>query len=154
MINPITTYLLCNSPILSQLNQQSGDAPTPITESSSAIVHSASGLLAWQAAAVFVAGVLLGTLFTAAIHRPRVAKFTARLFSVLAMGAGGGLLTWAIITFVNNADFRAPFGLRIVTSPVEGIGWGAGLLAASILALVLSFVGGDRSRSSDSHRMT
>ena len=64
----------------------------------------------------------------------------ARIFAVLAIGSGTGILTWAICVAVWGEEVR---GLatypRLVTTPSEAIGLGAGLLVAGITTLVLPY---------------
>lgn len=75
--------------------------------------------------------------------RANVARAFARIFAVLAIGAGIGVLTWGICAQALGMSIRSPFGLvYLVSDPVEAIGWGAGLLAGGITAMVLSLVGG------------
>lgn len=77
--------------------------------------------------------------------RANVARAFARIFAVLAIGAGIGVLTWGICAQAMGMPIRSPFGLvHLIADPVEAIGWGAGLLAAGIMAMILSLVGGKR----------
>ena len=77
--------------------------------------------------------------------RANVARAFARIFAVLAIGAGIGVLTWGICAQVLDMPIRSPFGLvHLISDPVEAIGWGAGLLGGGITAMVLSLVGGKR----------
>lgn len=77
--------------------------------------------------------------------RANVARAFARIFAVLAIGAGIGTLTWGICAQAMGMPIRSPFGLvRLISDPVEAIGWGAGLLAGGITAMVLSLVGGNK----------
>ena len=70
--------------------------------------------------------------------RANVARAFARIFAVLAIGAGIGVLTWGICALnLPEVDKMSGFGLE----SVEAIGWGAGLLAGGITAMVLSLVG-------------
>ncbi len=75
--------------------------------------------------------------------RANVARTFARIFAVLAIGAGIGVLTWGICAQSLDMPIRSPYGLaHLVADPVEAIGWGAGLLGGGITAMVLSLVGG------------
>ena len=77
--------------------------------------------------------------------RANVARAFARIFAVLAIGSGIGTLVWGICAQAMGTPIRSPFGLvHLISDPVEAIGWGAGLLAAGITALVLSLVGGQK----------
>jgi len=77
--------------------------------------------------------------------RANVARAFARIFAVLAIGAGIGVLVWGICALAMDMPIRSPFGLvYLIADPVEAIGWGAGLLAGGITAMVLSLVGGKR----------
>lgn len=77
--------------------------------------------------------------------RANVARAFAKIFAVLAIGAGIGVLTWGICAQASGMPIRSPLGLvYLISDPVEAIGWGAGLLACGITALVLSLVGAKR----------
>ena len=77
------------------------------------------------------------------IIRPSVGRCFARIFAVLAIGGGIGILTWGICAAALGDAIRSPLGLTsLIAEPSEAIGWGAGSLAAGITALVLSFIGG------------
>jgi hypothetical protein len=97
------------------------------------------------------ASVLLGILLVVALLlwctiRPDVGRRFARMFAVLAIGTGIGVLTWGICAAALGEVIRSPFGLTsLIAEASEAIGWGAGSLAAGITALVLSYVGGCRS---------
>jgi hypothetical protein len=81
------------------------------------------------------------------IIRPNVGRLFARIFAVLAIGGGIGVLTWGICAAALGEAIRSPFGLTsLIAEPSEAIGWGAGILAAGITALVLSFIGGRKIR--------
>ena len=74
-------------------------------------------------------------------------RLFARIFAVIAMGAGVGFLTWGITSAALGEPVRTPSGLGcFVTAASEVIGWGAGLLATGVTALVLSCIGGNRNR--------
>ena len=79
------------------------------------------------------------------VVKPTAGRVLARIFSVLALGTGAGVLVWGICTASSGDAIRSPFG-SLVTTPSEAIGWGAGFLAAGITALVLSFIGGRKIR--------
>ncbi|OHB78507.1 MAG: hypothetical protein A2V98_03670 [Planctomycetes bacterium RBG_16_64_12] len=65
-----------------------------------------------------------------------------RIFAVVALGLGVGCLAWGITSAALGEPIRTPlaFGDFIMASS-EAIGCGAGLIAAGIAALVLSFIG-------------
>lgn len=70
----------------------------------------------------------------------------ARIFAVIAVGAGVGILTWGITGAARGDPIRVPPGMECcISGPSEIIGWGAGILAAGVTALVLSFVVGKKS---------
>jgi hypothetical protein len=72
-----------------------------------------------------------------------VGRAIARIFAVLAVGSGVGILTWGITAAKSGQPVFIPCGLeQCVGGPSEIIGWGAGILAAGVTALLLSFVGG------------
>ena len=103
----------------------------------SAVISGASVLL-------FV--LLVVTLFVWCTIRPNVGRRFARIFAVLAIGSGIGILTWGICAAALGEAIRSPLGLTsLIAEPSEAIGWGAGSLAAGVTALVLSFIGGSRS---------
>lgn len=90
----------------------------------------------------FVLGVGAGTIFTAAIAYPRVGRIISRVLAVAAAGAGGGLLTWSIISDAQGEEMNAiALPPVLISQPSEAYGWSAGLLLAGITILVLSFVG-------------
>ena len=93
--------------------------------------------------AVFSGLLLIGLLVWGLIN-PVVGRRLARIFAVIAMGLGMGLLLWGI----------PPFDSHIITEVGEAIGWGAGFLTGGIVALVLSFLGkpknGSRQKTQES----
>jgi len=72
---------------------------------------------------------------------PVVGRRLARIFAVMAMGLGMGLLLWGTSGAVSGERLRPPFDSHVITEVSEAIGWGAGLLTGGIVALVLSFLG-------------
>ncbi len=87
-------------------------------------------------------GVLVGALIATAIAVPRAGRILAQLASVLLLISGIGLLSLGIVGLATGGEFTPIAWDRItVDQPVEAIGLGGGLLAGSILALVLSLVG-------------
>ena len=99
------------------------------------VIALAVGLLA-----VLAVGFVLWFLIRANVARP-----LAKILAVLAIGAGIGVLVWGICAQAMGIPIRSPFGLvHLIADAVEAIGWGAGLLAGGITALVLSLVGGKR----------
>jgi hypothetical protein len=72
---------------------------------------------------------------------PVVGRRLARIFAVIAMGLGMGLLIWGISGAMSGESLRPPFDSHIITEVSEAIGWGAGFLTGGIVALVLSFLG-------------
>ncbi len=114
---------------------QAGPPPAPPLPPDSTIVPIAMGLIVVLAVS-FVMWCLI---------RANVARAFARIFAVLAIGAGIGVLVWGICAHNLSMPIRSPFGLvHLISDPVEAIGWGAGLLAAGITAMVLSLVGGNK----------
>lgn len=103
-----------------------------------------------EPAMVCYASVLLCVLFVVAlllwcIIRPNVGRRFARIFAVLTIGAGIGILVWGICAAALGEAIRSPLGLTsLIAEPSEAIGWGAGILATGITALVFSFIGGNR----------
>lgn len=112
------------------------DVPVPVPPEFSPIVTMTALGLVVVLAVSFVMWCLI---------RANVARAFARIFAVLAIGAGIGVLTWGICAQAIGMPIRSPFGLvHLISDPVEAIGWGAGLLAGGITAMVLSLVGGKR----------
>ena len=86
---------------------------------------------------------LAAALLLWCLIKPNVGRVFARIFAVLALGLGAGLLAWGIVAACLTGTIRSPLGLAaLIGEPSEAIGWGAGSLAAGITALVLSFVVG------------
>jgi hypothetical protein len=100
-----------------------------------------------SAASALLFGLLVVALLLWCIIRPNVGRRFARIFAVLAIGTGIGVLTWGICAAALGEAIRSPLGLTsLIAEPSEAIGWGAGSLAAGVTALVLSFIGGRRSQ--------
>jgi len=79
------------------------------------------------------------------LANPNVGRMFARIFAVLGIGLGVGVLSWGIVAACLTGTVRSPFGFEsLISDPSEAIGWGAGCLAAGVTALVLSFVVGCR----------
>ena len=99
-----------------------------------------------------VSNLAMGLIFVLALSfvmwcliRANVARAFAKIIAVAAIGAGIGVLVWGICAQATGTPIRSPFGLvYLIADPVEAIGWGAGLLAGGITALVLSLVGAKR----------
>ena len=87
--------------------------------------------------------VLVGLLVWGVVN-PAVGRSFARIFAVVAMGLGTGFLIWGIVGASGGERLRTPFGIDVIVEPIEAIACGAGLLAASIVSLVLSFVGSSK----------
>ncbi len=70
-------------------------------------------------------------------------RVLARIFAVLAVGAGVGLLTWGISATYTGEPLRMPEFCEdmFLQTSSEVIGWGAGILAVGITTLFLTFVG-------------
>jgi hypothetical protein len=102
------------------------------------------------------AAILLAVAFLIwALIKPNVGRMFARIFAVLGIGLGAGVLTWGIVAASLTGTVRSPFGLAsLISEPSEAIGWGAGCLAAGITALVLSFVVGCTKRGEGKKQTT
>ena len=94
------------------------------------------------------AAILLAVAFLIwGLIKPNVGRILARIFAVLGIGLGAGVLTWGIVAASLTGTVRSPLGLAwLIGKPSEAIGWGAGCLAAGVTALVLSFVVGCTNR--------
>jgi hypothetical protein len=79
--------------------------------------------------------------------RPNVGRLFARIVAVFGIGTGVGVLTWGICAVALGDTMRTPVGFEgFIAEPSEAIGWGAGLLAGGIAAMVVSFVGNRKER--------
>jgi hypothetical protein len=95
--------------------------------------------------AVGALGLVVLGLLVWGCTKPAVGRVFARVFSVIALGAGVGVLTWGIVAASLGQSVRSPLGWKcLIAEPSEAIGLGAGLLAAGVTALVLSLVGRKR----------
>lgn len=105
---------------------------------------------------VIGAAILLAAAFLVwGIIKPNVGRMFARIFAVLGIGLGAGVLTWGIVAACLTGTIRSPLGLAsLISEPSEAIGWGAGCLAAGITALVLSFVVGCRKQDGGKRKTT
>ena len=83
---------------------------------------------------LLVLGLLLWCYF-----RPVVGRIVARIFAVIGMGLGVGLLVWGITAAARRETPASGLFLDLGVSGI--IGCGAGCLTAGIVALVLSFIG-------------
>ena len=111
----------------------------------------------YLAAIAIAAAVLLATVafLVWALVNPRVGRAFTRIFAVLAIGLGVGVLTWGIVAASLTGSVRSPLGLAsLISEPSEAIGWGAGSLAAGFTALVLSFVVGCTTQAGDKKQLS
>jgi len=71
-----------------------------------------------------------------------------KVLAVVAIGAGVGVLTWGIVAAALGEPIRSPLDVFNVgfalEQPGEAIGWGAGLLAGGIVALVFGCSSGKK----------
>jgi hypothetical protein len=95
--------------------------------------------------AVFLGGLLLGSLVTACLGFPGVGRAVAKILAVCLLGVGLGFLVWAGVTVHRGEHLRAPFG-TLITDVGEAFGWGAGFLAGGVVAFVLAFRGRSTAR--------
>jgi hypothetical protein len=115
------------------------------------------GLLSWfltthgRIGPAYVAIIGVGLLVLGVI-RPAIGRRVARIFAVIAMGSGVGLLILGILGVSRSEQFHPPFGSDLITEATEGIAWGGGLLTSGIVALVLSYVGSGRRGASTETR--
>ena len=74
-----------------------------------------------------------------------MSRTLARIFAVLALGAGAACLVWGIMSAVLDEPIQALSAYRVpINTSSEAIGCGAGLLVAGVVALILSCCGGRR----------
>lgn len=86
-------------------------------------------------------GMIIGSIWTAAVFYPPLAKGIARVKAVALLALGAGLLVWGIVSLASGDEFLQPFDRSPIRSPVECIAWGSGILAAGILSLLYGFIG-------------
>jgi hypothetical protein len=88
-------------------------------------------------------GVLLGALAVACFSYPQVGRAIGKVVAVIGIALGAGLIAWGFSCVM--ADDFAPMhsGPVYIMSVSQVFGWGIGLLAGGITALVLSLVGRD-----------
>lgn len=87
-------------------------------------------------------GVLLGAVLATMYFRPSLIAIFAQAKAVVFLALGVGLLTWGIIGLSTGTPYTQPFErIQLLRTPTEVIGWGAGLITAGTVALVLSFTG-------------
>lgn len=95
-------------------------------------------LASWSIDQILIVSVIVCLVLWCLIS-PAVRKSLANIFAVLAMGVGIGILSWAICSVALGEQIRSLGSLPILVSTlVDAIGLGAGLLAAGITALALS----------------
>ncbi len=77
-------------------------------------------------------------------------RILARIFAVLALGAGVGCLVWGIMSAALGEPIRTPLLLDVpISNSSEIMGIGAGLIVAGVTTLILSLVGGRRKGDRD-----
>jgi len=62
-------------------------------------------------------------------------KVLVRAIAIVVIALGTGLLTYGVKA--EQGEFRAPAGIRLLSTPSETAAWGAGILVAAVLMLVL-----------------
>jgi hypothetical protein len=68
-------------------------------------------------------------------------RWVARCIGVVAVGAGVGMAAWGISCGALAESVRAPaFLANVLSQPGELIGWGAGLFAAGVTVLILTYM--------------
>jgi hypothetical protein len=90
-------------------------------------------------------GILAGILLTVALSFPRVGRAIGTTVSVILMAAGAGFFAWGIAAMRSETFEPMGFGPIILASAAQTLGWGVGTLVGGITALVLAFVGPQRS---------
>jgi hypothetical protein len=92
-----------------------------------------------------VLGFLAGTICTVALAFPRIGRLVARILAVVSLGAGSGLLVWAIMAAAQSEALRPIVWKSFnIAEASEAFGWAAGLLLAGAVGLTLSFIGKSR----------
>ncbi|MBL8890747.1 MAG: hypothetical protein JNL67_12280 [Planctomycetaceae bacterium] len=87
-------------------------------------------------------GVLIGAILATMYFRPGLIAIFAQAKAMVFLSLGVGLLTWGIIGLCTGVPHDQPFDwITLLRTPAETIGWGAGLITAGTVALVLSFTG-------------
>lgn len=70
-----------------------------------------------------------------------MARLLIRVFAVVAVAAGVGLISWAVSSTVLGEPIRPLFGLQSLgASASEILGWGAGIFALGVTMLILSYL--------------
>ena len=95
---------------------------------------------------VLIGVLAIGGLLTLCFLKPNVGRFLARIFAVLAIGAGvAALLIWGL--WESRITREGPESDIKMTAIF--LGGGGGLLTSGVLALVLSFLGARKKLPSD-----
>jgi hypothetical protein len=90
-------------------------------------------------------GILLGWLTIWSYLYPAVGRLLGRIFAVVTLSIGLGMLVWGITgAAMNHQIGRLEIGAIQVREVPEALAWGAGFLLSGIVALVLSFFGAAR----------
>ena len=87
----------------------------------------------------FILGIFLGSVLSLAFAIPRVGRILAGILSVMLIAAGAGFLIWAGASLLGVESFRPIGSERLnVSTPVEALRLGGGLLIGGFLAIYLS----------------
>lgn len=90
-----------------------------------------------------VSGVLLGALSLACFSYPQVGRAIGKVVAVICITIGAGVVTWGVASSIAGDFVAMEAGPVVVASLSQVFGWGIGVLAGGITALVLSLVGRD-----------
>lgn len=89
----------------------------------------------------FVIGILLGVMALACFSYPQVGRAIGKLVAVIGIAVGAGLITWGVACSLSDDFVPMQSGPIFVVSISQVFGWGIGLTAGGITALVLALVG-------------
>lgn len=86
-------------------------------------------------------GVLLGALAVACFSYPQVGRAIGKVVAVIGIALGAGLVAWGVSGAIAGDFSPMQSGPVFIMSLSQVFGWGFGLLAGGITALVLSLAG-------------
>jgi|GEM_PF-5344275 len=93
-----------------------------------------------MAAVTFVSGLLLGCIFTLALTNPPLGRVFLRIFAVLCLAFGLGMIIWPTVSLLSNERMNYfDLGAVQISKPAEAYGVGAGFLLGGGLSLFMSF---------------
>lgn len=85
-------------------------------------------------------GALLGGLALACFSYPQVGRAIGKVVAVIGIACGTGLCAWGVSCSIGDDFSPMQVGPVIIMAISQVFGWGVGMLAGGITALVLSLV--------------